>query len=99
MSAFRKVQTDISDQKALITGLKKLGYNPQVGPNQTVRGDQSYDNRAGYDIVLKKEHTKLRGDIGFRKAQDGTFEIGMDSYIIREFTPATFESTTANYTR
>src|ERR1039458_4973878 len=46
--------------------------------------------RNGYDIVLKKEDTKLRGDIGFQRGEDGYYTVGMDSYIIRQFTPEQF---------
>jgi hypothetical protein len=67
-----------------------MGYYPILGKNQTVRGDQSYDNRNGYDIVLKKEDTALRGDIGFQRGDDGYYTVGMDSYIIRQFTPEQF---------
>lgn len=91
MSSFRQLTAgSMNDQRCLTDALKKLGYNPIVAENQTVRGDTRYDNRDGYQIVLRKEDTALRGDIGFKKQADGFYAIGMDSYIIREFTPETF---------
>ena len=91
MSSFRQLKAgSMNDERCLVDALKKLGYNPVVADNQTVRGDTRYDNRDGYRIVLKKEHTALRGDIGFQKQADGFFAVGMDSYIIREFTPEAF---------
>jgi hypothetical protein len=91
MSSFRQLKAGtMNDRKCLVDTLKKMGYNPIIGKNQTVRGDQSYDNRNGYDIVLKKEDTALRGDIGFQRGEDGYYTVGMDSYIIRQFTPEQF---------
>jgi len=89
MSSFRQLKAGtMNDRKCLVDTLKKMGYNPIIG--KTVRGDQSYDNRNGYDIVLKKEDTALRGDIGFQRGDDGYYTVGMDSYIIRQFTPEQF---------
>jgi hypothetical protein len=91
MSSFRTINagTVITDKRCLVDTLKHMGYAPVVEDGQTVRGDTRYDNRNGYDIVLKKEDTSLRGDIGFQQ-KDGFFNVGMDSFIIREFTPEAF---------
>ena len=85
MSSFRELKcSQLTDMDILISSLKKQGYNPVVNNNkQTVRGDTSYDNRGGFDVLLRKEDTKLRGDIGFKKTTEG-ITIGYDSYIIKQ---------------
>jgi hypothetical protein len=73
----------MQDRECLSRGLKTLGYKPNIAPNQTVRGDRSGDARKGYEVVLKKEDTKLRGDIGFKKDSNGNYEMGVDAYVVK----------------
>jgi len=78
MSSFRQLKAGtMNDRRCLVDTLKKMGYNPILGKNQTVRGDQSYDNRNGYDIVLKKEDTKLRGEYTVAKARATAETLGL----------------------
>ena len=91
MSLFRQIKTQINDRAVLVSALKGLGYSPCVGTNLTVRGDRR-ESASGFDVVLKKEHTNLKADIGFKRETDGTFTLGMDTYVIRDFTPQQFMS-------
>lgn len=88
--------TAINDQRCLVDTLKGMKYNPRVAPNQTIRGDTRADSRKGFDIVLKREDTGYRGDIGFKRDTDGFFTTVMDSFIINEFTPAEFQKKVAD---
>ena len=82
MSSFRELKiSSMTDEATLIAALNKLGYSPVIKDGQTVRGDTRSDNRDGYEIVLKKEDTGLRGDIGFHRTKDG-YSLGYDSYVI-----------------
>lgn len=91
MSFFKQSKaSSMNDQVCLVTALKTLQYNPVVESNQTVRGDMRNDDRKGFDVVLKKEDTGYRGDIGFIKDQTGNYSVGFDSFIIRAFTPQAF---------
>jgi hypothetical protein len=92
MSSFRTLKcVNMQDEATLVAALKKLGYSPKVEAGQTVRGDTTSDNRQGYEIVLKKEDTGLRGDIGFHKTETEGFKLGYDSYVIpsSKFDPTT----------
>lgn len=81
MSVFRNMTTNLKDKACLETGLKSLGYNPvSTGQKQQVRGHGSEKLMA--DIVLKKEDTKLKGDIGFDLQKDGTYSLVFDTYVV-----------------
>lgn len=91
MSSYRELKaSQMNDSSCLERTLKRMGYNPVVEKNQTVRGHRAVDNQYGFDIVLKKEDTKLQGDVGFKKNADGFFTLGFDTYVIRDFTPESF---------
>ena len=80
MSVFRSLTTKVSEKDCLIKGLESMGYKPVDGENQEVRG-HGYEKFKG-DVVLKKEDTKLRGDVGFKKQTDGTYKLVYDTYVI-----------------
>jgi hypothetical protein len=81
LSVFRKFQTKIKEQDCLEKSLKGLGYNPvSNGSKQEVRGHGS--EKLHGDVVLLKEDTKLKGDIGFDKQSDGTYNLVYDSYVL-----------------
>jgi hypothetical protein len=91
MSSFRQLKAKpMNHEKCLVDTLKHMGYSPVVGQDQTVRGDTRADNRKGYQILLRKEDTGSRGDIGFKKEADGFYTIGMDPYIMSPITPENF---------
>jgi uncharacterized protein DUF1257 len=81
MSFFKSINTKINDAECLQAGLKELGYSPETdGTKQQVRGHGS--EKLSGEIILKKEDTKYRGDIGFDKKTDGTYSLVYDSYVV-----------------
>ena len=81
MSVFRNMQTTIKETKSLEKALINLNYKPcNTGIEQEVRGHGKEKFKA--DIVLKKEDTKLKGDIGFKKGKDSTYSLVYDTYVI-----------------
>jgi hypothetical protein len=82
MSVFRKINTKIKDAKCLESGLKKLGYSPVSSTEkQIVRGHGR--EKLSAEVVLRMEDTKLKGDIGFNKQEDGTYNMVYDSYVVK----------------
>lgn len=72
MSHFTQIKTRIVEKEALLSALRDLGYNPEVG-NVEVRGYKGI--RTPVEIMIA---TKSRDyDIGFRKV-DGLYEVVAD---------------------
>ena len=72
MSHFTQIKTRIVEKEALLSALRDLGYNPEVG-NVEVRGYKGI--RTPGEIMIA---TKSRDyDIGFRKV-DGLYEVVAD---------------------
>jgi hypothetical protein len=84
MSLIRQQTTEMSEQDCLVEALKKTGYSPAVQERAPIRGHYDEMSTEGCEIVLKKEDTGRKADIGFSKQKDGTFTVVTDTYVNRD---------------
>ena len=71
----------IHDRSCLLQALTTLKFNYDVHPEPiTVRGWQEEILGAHCEIVLAREKTGLRADIGFHQEEDGTFTVVSDTF-------------------
>ncbi|MBO2465841.1 DUF1257 domain-containing protein [Actinomadura violacea] len=88
MSHYTKVRTAITDQERLVEALRAVGF-PEVEshleavPLYGYQGD-ARPERA--EVVVRRRHVgSASNDIGFRRAEDGTFEAIISGYDRRRY--------------
>jgi hypothetical protein len=81
MSVTRKQQTNIKDKACLVEALRDLKFNPTVQEPAAIRMHASEMSKDKCEIVLRKEDTGRKADIGFAKQKDGTYSIVTDTWV------------------
>lgn len=84
MSFVKQQQTEMTDQGCLTEALQKLGYKPKVQERAPIRGHYDEKSKEGCEIVLAKEDTNRKADIGFSKQKDGTYTLITDTFVNRD---------------
>jgi uncharacterized protein DUF1257 len=83
MSHFTKLKTRIAEPDALIKALADMGFK-QVEIHETAQNLYGYrgdirQQRA--EVIIRRKHIgKASNDIGFRRREDGTFDVIISDY-------------------
>lgn len=74
--------TNMNNRDLLVDGLKSLGYKPEVDEaGRKIRGDRTETSRQYCQVILEKETTGLKADIGFSQAGSGMFDVVTDTFV------------------
>ena len=84
MSHFSSIKTSIKDKECLVSALRELEFELLIHEaNQPIQG--YYGDSQGYsaEIVIPARSIKTRSDVGFRRTENGGYELVQDLYETR----------------
>lgn len=100
MSHFTRIQTQITDQDALLDALADVGY-PTVEVHEegvALEGflGEGRDQRA-HVVIPRKQIGRLSNDIGFERQSDGTYQAWISDFDSRKHDAAWMDHLTQRY--
>lgn len=81
MSHFSSIKTSIKDKQCLVSALQELEFELTIHEaNQSIVG--YYGDSQGYsaEIVISARSINTRSDVGFRRTENGEYELVQDLY-------------------